>query len=625
MPLFEVSADGLIPFRQLESGAGGYDEAIEDVLWRNLDGLIGERLFRVRRQAPLDGGGRPAVVALDPEGSVVVFHVRRQIDRTGLAECLEYAGWARAATLDELAQLYWRGESDFWVDWHAFLGDVGTRQVKPSPRLYLATGDFTARAQSTFEFLVDNGLPVKVMKATLYEGSNGRRVLDVEAPSDVETVLRPSKAAEATFERLSRSARRSAERALDRAPEPARAGDPGRPVPADHGRSSVPEPSRQHLAEPGRQHLADPGEPGRPNPGEPGRPNLGEPGRSNVGEPGRPNLAEPAKATGQATPVIRPQQMEPGPNVGRPIEPVIGRSHEPTLDPTQNWPGPRELERAPERPGQQHDRAPERPVDRTQERPPVIPLDRSRETPGRRSPDLLQDPLSGGLLPPPNPLTAEQLRNDPLGVDQIIAGQLANADQEQPEPPADPRGSLGRTGPQGIVPSDRRPVTGPPAPPTGELPGESPYHRGGQPNSARGSQPIPPFSPQHQQQAPTPPGMLPPPPSAHGRQQPPQHDQERSPYEPPAPEQPDPRSEPPRRGQFPNGPGLSVVPPNPDQPNDPDAQLPEPPVAEVPEHTDERPERTRLSDIMDPRMLRVPDGFAWDPRSTNGNRDNGHS
>ncbi len=177
------------------------------------------------------------MIALDPEGSVVVFHVRRQIDRTGLAECLEYAGWARAATLDELAQLYWRGDADFWNDWNAFLGDAGPRQVKPAPRLFLATGDFTARAQSTYEFLVDNGLPVKVMKATLYEGSNGRRVLDVEAPSDVETVLRPSKAAEATFERLSRSARRSAERALDRGPEPAqpRRAGPVTPSPSPAG------------------------------------------------------------------------------------------------------------------------------------------------------------------------------------------------------------------------------------------------------------------------------------------------------------------------------------------------------------------------------------------------------
>ena len=41
-------------------------------------------------------------MALDKTGRVVVFEVKRDVDRRQLAQCLEYAGWARTTNLDEL-------------------------------------------------------------------------------------------------------------------------------------------------------------------------------------------------------------------------------------------------------------------------------------------------------------------------------------------------------------------------------------------------------------------------------------------------------------------------------------------------------------------------------------------
>jgi hypothetical protein len=43
---------------------------------------------------------------MDSSGRVVVIEVKRDIDRGQLAQCLEYAGWARSASLDELGSLY---------------------------------------------------------------------------------------------------------------------------------------------------------------------------------------------------------------------------------------------------------------------------------------------------------------------------------------------------------------------------------------------------------------------------------------------------------------------------------------------------------------------------------------
>jgi hypothetical protein len=64
MSLFEVASDGLIPFRAPAGGAATYDQAIEDILWENLEPVLAEPLLRVRRR-PSVGGGGPALLALD--------------------------------------------------------------------------------------------------------------------------------------------------------------------------------------------------------------------------------------------------------------------------------------------------------------------------------------------------------------------------------------------------------------------------------------------------------------------------------------------------------------------------------------------------------------------------------
>jgi hypothetical protein len=180
VPLYEVSDEGLVAFRRLRGGAGLYESEIERLLWDNLDDLTGELLFPIRRQAAIAGGGRPDIVALDRSGSVVVIEIKRDVDRAQLAQCLEYAGWARSTNLDELAGLYYRGAAGFWADWQEFTETSEPVRVARSPRLILVARDFDGRTESALSFLIDNTLPIKVIRLGLYEDINGRRFLDLE-------------------------------------------------------------------------------------------------------------------------------------------------------------------------------------------------------------------------------------------------------------------------------------------------------------------------------------------------------------------------------------------------------------------------------------------------------------
>ena len=180
MPLFEISEGELVPFRRLRGGADLYEKEIEELLWANLEEFTGEALFPIARQPSIGGGGRPDIVALDESARVVVVEVKRDIDRGQLAQCLEYAGWARRTSLDELAGLYPGSPDNFFAAWQEFTESTAPVVINPHPRLMLAARDLHQRTESAFDFLIESGVPVKVIRVSIYEDQSGRRFVDVE-------------------------------------------------------------------------------------------------------------------------------------------------------------------------------------------------------------------------------------------------------------------------------------------------------------------------------------------------------------------------------------------------------------------------------------------------------------
>jgi hypothetical protein len=187
VPLFEIrDPDVLIPFRTLHGGAELYEREIEDLLWTNLDDLLGESLFAVARQPALPEGGRPDIVCLDGQGRVVVVEVKRDVARVQLAQCLEYAGWARSTNLQEIAEMYHQGHDAFFAAWQDFTESEAPPPIGRSVRLVLVARDFHGRTGSALDFLVEHGLPVLLIRVALYEDEAGRRFLDVEGEHEPE-------------------------------------------------------------------------------------------------------------------------------------------------------------------------------------------------------------------------------------------------------------------------------------------------------------------------------------------------------------------------------------------------------------------------------------------------------
>lgn len=76
-----------------------------------------------------------------------------------LTATTSYAGWARRASLDELAGLYHRGVDAFFADWQEFTKTSTPSVVNPSPRLVLVAGRFDDRTSDALAFLKESGTP----------------------------------------------------------------------------------------------------------------------------------------------------------------------------------------------------------------------------------------------------------------------------------------------------------------------------------------------------------------------------------------------------------------------------------------------------------------------------------
>lgn len=186
MPLFEVRVDELIPFRRVKGGPELYEKEIEDLLWQNLEEFVGVPLFPVARQPVLQNGFQPDVVALDGDGRVHVIEIKRAVDRKQLAQGLEYAGWARTTSLDELAGMFHRGSEAFFAAWTEFTESESPKLVEGPPQLVLVARDFDDRTKDALSYLTENDLPITVLRVTIYEDRSGRRFVDIDSDHEIE-------------------------------------------------------------------------------------------------------------------------------------------------------------------------------------------------------------------------------------------------------------------------------------------------------------------------------------------------------------------------------------------------------------------------------------------------------
>ena len=187
MPIFRTDGLRLISLTRVSPGPDLYEVEIEQQLWDNLEAFTGTDLFPVCRQPRVRTGTTtliPDIVALDASGRVVIFEVKRSMERNQLAQSLEYAGWGRSTNLDEIASLYPDGPERFFGSWQEFTGTTAPIVISQEPLLYLVAAEFDDRTRSAIGFLEANHVPIEVVGVSVYEDESGARFLHIDSSYD---------------------------------------------------------------------------------------------------------------------------------------------------------------------------------------------------------------------------------------------------------------------------------------------------------------------------------------------------------------------------------------------------------------------------------------------------------
>ena len=120
-----------------------------------------------------------------------VIEVKRDVARDQLAQCLEYAGWARSTSLDELAAMFHDGAEAFFDAWVEFTDTKAPQLIQRPPQLVLVARDFDGRTDAALRYLAENGLPITVLGVTVYQDRERRRFVDVDADHEPELPKNP--------------------------------------------------------------------------------------------------------------------------------------------------------------------------------------------------------------------------------------------------------------------------------------------------------------------------------------------------------------------------------------------------------------------------------------------------
>lgn len=114
-----------------------------------------------------------------------MIEIKRDVEKAPLAQCLEYAGWARTTNLQELAGLYkvgsgHEGAAAFFMDWQEFTATSTPVTIVSPPRLILVAGGFRDRTRAALELLRERGLPVSLITLSIYKDAESQQIINVD-------------------------------------------------------------------------------------------------------------------------------------------------------------------------------------------------------------------------------------------------------------------------------------------------------------------------------------------------------------------------------------------------------------------------------------------------------------
>jgi len=181
MPLYRLdSAHKLIPLDRGLPTEDEYAQTMATLAWNDPEAFLGRPLLPVAISPDIGVEVNPGAMFLDQTAHLVLVEFARQGTRDLLAGYIDHVSWAANAGMESIAALYHRGPQRFTEDWRAFSPTELPERPERPPWLVIVAADLYGRDIASFNFLLETSVVLCMVRAAIYTGSEGERILGVE-------------------------------------------------------------------------------------------------------------------------------------------------------------------------------------------------------------------------------------------------------------------------------------------------------------------------------------------------------------------------------------------------------------------------------------------------------------
>ncbi len=154
------------------------EQLLEDMIVAS-PGVLSDELMLVGRQEVTGFGGRIDLLALAPDGSLVLIELKRErTPREVVAQALDYAGWVERLQAEDIARIYGRfaPETSLTKDFRANFGtDLDEAELNQSHQIVIVASSLDDSTERIVAYLRERDIPINVLCFQVF--SNGSEQL----------------------------------------------------------------------------------------------------------------------------------------------------------------------------------------------------------------------------------------------------------------------------------------------------------------------------------------------------------------------------------------------------------------------------------------------------------------
>ena len=154
------------------------EQLLEDMIVAS-PGVLSDEWMLVGRQEATGFGGRIDLLALAPDGSLVLIELKRdRTPREVVAQALDYAGWVQRLQAEDIARIYERfvPESSLAKDFRAHFGtDLDENELNQSHQIVIVASSLDDSTERIVAYLRERDIPINVLCFQVF--SNGSEQL----------------------------------------------------------------------------------------------------------------------------------------------------------------------------------------------------------------------------------------------------------------------------------------------------------------------------------------------------------------------------------------------------------------------------------------------------------------